>query len=422
MGTIATSGVSVQVLLLAALALLTGCGGDPVQPVPTGTDPDPNATTDPGTVDNAGGLVDALPDSEGTDPDPLTGADQTQSSDVPVTSHAFLEFPENAADAAQSPALLSQTGAFVNLATLEAAPGIIPYGVQTPLWSDGAHKRRWLSLPAGGKIGFDATGQWSFPEGTVFVKDFAMALDENHPEQLRHLETRFWIAARGGEFYGAVYRWDEDQQDARLFSEGATEELQIMGTDGLARTQTYSYPSTASCRSCHSAAAGPVRGVRTVQLNGPMDQLAAPGQSDLPVNQLATFNALGLFAESIGDPSEYAHLSPIGDESAPLEERVRSYWDSNCSMCHNDSASSPSWDARYQVPLAEQKVLMATPIAGAGPDDLRLIFPGEPERSLILRRVDSALPGMRMPPMLRNRVDDAYVDVLRRWIQALPAQ
>jgi hypothetical protein len=153
-----------------------------------------------------------------------------------------------------------------------------------------------------------------------------------------------------------------------------------------------------------------------------MDPVPPLGHNEVPVNQLATFNALGLFAESIGDPSEYGHLSPIGDESAPLEERVRSYWDSNCSMCHNDSPGSPSWDARYQVPLAEQKVLMATPIAGPGSDDLRLIFPGEPERSLILRRVNSAMPGMRMPPILRNRVDDPYVDVLRRWIQSLPAQ
>ncbi|MEO8184444.1 MAG: hypothetical protein ABI895_37015, partial [Deltaproteobacteria bacterium] len=226
MGSIETSSVCVRALLLAALAGVTGCGEE------TGSDPAPTS-----------------PDSESTDPtepDPLTDAAQTQSSDVPATSRAFLEFPEQADDAAQSPALLSETGAFVNVANLEVAAGLIPYGVQTPLWSDGAHKRRWLSLPAGGKIGFDSTGQWSFPEGTVFVKDFAMALDESRPDQVRHLETRFWIVARGGEFYGAVYKWDEDQKDARLLTEGATEELTIAGSDGIARTQTYSYPSSAS--------------------------------------------------------------------------------------------------------------------------------------------------------------------------------
>jgi len=406
MGSIEASRVGVRALVLAALAGVTGCGEDSVAPVPTGSDPAPTS-----------------PDSESTDPTdpgPLADADQTQSSDVPAASHAFLEFPEHAGDAAQSPALLSETGAFVNVANLETAAGLIPYGVQTPLWSDGAHKRRWLSLPAGGKIGFDSTGQWSFPEGTVFVKDFAMALDESRPDQVRHLETRFWIVARGGEFYGAVYKWDEDQKDARLLTEGATEELTIAGSDGIARTQSYSYPSSASCRACHSDAAGPVRGVRTVQLNGPFESATAPGQNQVPANQLATWEALGLFEEPIGDPAQYGHLAPIGDESVSLEDRVRSYWDSNCSSCHNDSPGSPSWDARYQVPLAEQKVLMTLPLAGAGPDDLRLVYPGEPDRSLILRRGNSAMAGMRMPPLLRNRIDDPYVDVLRRWILTLP--
>lgn len=397
MGTIVLFRVGARRLLLAALAAPMGCGGDGERP----------AASDP---------------TEATDPDPLSGVDQTQSSDVLVASRAFLDFPELAADAAQSPARLSETGAFLNVATLETTPGLIPYGVQTPLWSDGAYKRRWLSLPLGAKIGFDATGEWTFPEGTLFVKDFALALDENHPETVRHLETRFWIAARGGEFYGAVYRWDEDQQDARLLIDGATEELDIMGTDGLRRTQVYSYPSTASCRGCHSETAGPVRGVRTVQLNGPRDHGPAQGQVGVPVNQLATLNALGLFQESIGDPAQYGRLAPIEDESEPLEERVRSYWDSNCSMCHNDSPASPSWDARYQVPLAEQKVLMVLPRNGAGPDDLRLIAPGEPERSLILRRVNSAIAGTRMPPILRNRIDDPYVDVLSRWILSLPRE
>jgi uncharacterized repeat protein (TIGR03806 family) len=381
----------VRALLLAALAGVTGC-------------------SDPSTAENP----------EATDPDPLSGADQTQSSDLEVTSRAFLGFPEHAADAAQSPARLSETGAFVNLANLQAAAGLIPYDVQTPLWSDGAHKRRWLSLPKGSKIGFRATGQWSFPEGTVFVKDFAMALDESRPHEVRHLETRFWIAARGGEFYGAVYKWDEDQQDAQLLLEGATEELSITGSDGIGRTQTYTYPSTASCRACHSEAAGPVRGVRTVQLNGPRDFAAAPGQNQAPPSQLATWEALDLFEEPIGDPAQYGQLAPLGDESAALEDRVRSYWDSNCSMCHNDSPGSPSWDARYQVPLAEQKVLMAVPLSGAGPDDLRLIYPGDPDRSFLLRRVNSATPGTRMPPILHNRIDDPYVDVLRRWILDLP--
>ena len=45
------------------------------------------------------------------------------------------------------PPLLSQTGAFQNTSTLTPGGRLIPYTVNSPLWSDGAVKRRWLALP-----------------------------------------------------------------------------------------------------------------------------------------------------------------------------------------------------------------------------------------------------------------------------------
>jgi uncharacterized repeat protein (TIGR03806 family) len=340
---------------------------------------------------------------------------------MPVRSAGFLGFPEHAADAALAPQRLSETGAFADLATLEVSEGVLPYGVQSPLWSDGAYKARWLALPADGTVGFSAQGAWTFPEGTVFIKHFALALDESRPEELRRMETRFWIAARDGEFYGAVYKWNEEQRDAELLLDAVDEELTVLGSDGVARQQRYSFPAASACGQCHSESAGRVRGVRTDQLNGDFDYGQARGEPGTAVNQLRTLQGLGVFSEPIGEPAQYPHLVGIADESAPVEERVRSYWDSNCAMCHDDSPSSASWDARYQVPLAEQRVLMALPRSGAGPDDLRLIYPGDPERSLLYRRVNSDRPGTRMPPMLRNRVDAAYAELLRTWILSLPA-
>ena len=362
---------------------------------------------------------DSAPPTQANPSDPVPGAEETQSSDVPLHARAFLNLPERAADAALAPQWLSATGAFTNLATLETSAGILPYGVQTPLWSDGAHKRRWLSLPEGGQIDFSATGPWTFPPGTVFVKQFALALDENRPEQLRQLETRFWVAGSDGEFYGLVYKWDDDQQDAQLLLEGASEELSIAGQDGSQRAQTYTYPAVTGCKACHSPSAGLVRGVRTLQLNGSFDYGAARGTDAAPANQLAALEALGMFSTPIGDPAQYGHLSALDDESAPLEERVRSYWDSNCSMCHNDSANSRSWDARYTTALADQKVLLTLPLSGPGDNDLRLIVPQEPDRSYLFLRVDSDKPGVRMPPVLRSRIDDSYVQVLRSWILSL---
>ena len=74
---------------------------------------------------------------------------------------------------------------------------MIPFGVNTPLWSDHAIKTRWLSVPTGQTIAFAPTGSWTFPGGTVFVKHFSMDLDEANPgTNIRRLETRVLVSAR----------------------------------------------------------------------------------------------------------------------------------------------------------------------------------------------------------------------------------
>jgi uncharacterized repeat protein (TIGR03806 family) len=333
---------------------------------------------------------------------------------------AFLGLPQTAAESAEGPALLSQTLAFGDLDALQVSPGILPYSVQTPLWSDGAHKLRWMALPTGSKIGFSTTSAWSFPVGSVFIKHFGMALDERSPEDVTRLETRFLVAARDGGYYGLVYKWDEDQRDARLLLGGEDEVLQIVQADGSVREQHYTYPSQQACNACHSDGSGYVMGVRTGQLNGEHDY-GANGEGSGAFNQLATWSSLGVFDTAVGDRplDEYQRLAPLTDESAPLETRVRSYWEANCSSCHNPGSPIESWDAHFSTPFEQEGVLLAEPRTGPRPDGVRLITPGDPQRSLIYLRSASVEPGLRMPPMLKNRVDERYVALLGEWITSL---
>ena len=338
----------------------------------------------------------------------------------------FLGLPPTADQSANSPALLSETAAFIDLERLEVAPGILPYSVQSPLWSDGAEKRRWMALPSDGRIGFAEHGAWAFPEGTVLIKHFGMVLDERAPDEVHRLETRFLVAARGGGYYGLVYAWDDDQRDARLLLDGAEEVLDIIASDGTVRQQRYTYPSQRACGACHSAATGQVIGVRTAQLNGEYQRSAgeAPTPGADGVNQLAAWAALDVFDAPLdGVPfAEREHLVSLDDEAQPLEARVRSYWDSNCSSCHNGSSAIPSWDARFSTPLERQGVLLAEPYAGPRSDGALLIVPGEPERSLIFLRSGSLRPGVGMPPLLHNRLDERYLERLGEWIESLPAR
>src|ERR1700737_989217 len=45
------------------------------------------------------------------------------------------------------PPLLSQTGAFSDTRNLVPSPGLIPYDIVVPFWSDGAPKARWGAAP-----------------------------------------------------------------------------------------------------------------------------------------------------------------------------------------------------------------------------------------------------------------------------------
>lgn len=355
-------------------------------------------------------------------------ADESQTDELPLPSpgppqSAFLRFPGATAgdgsaplDSPTFPQRLSETGAFLDVTTLTPVSGIITYEVQAPLWSDGASKRRWLSVPEGTMLGYDASGRLEFPAGTVFIKHFEMALDERAPEQRRRLETRFWIVVSEREHYGVTYKWNEDQSDAELLHTSTGEQLSIVGGDGQTRTQRYIYPAPADCRVCHNDRAGFVLGARAAQLN----RKTGYDAQHLADEQLLAWSRWGILDPALDEASVALapRLVDLADESASLQDRVRSYWDGNCSMCHAGADGAvPGWDARYSTPFEEQGLFNAPRYSvGRAP---RLITPGSPGESLIYLRANTTEFALRMPPLGRNQLDAAYVELLARWIDSL---
>ena len=303
------------------------------------------------------------------------------------------------------PDLLSETGIFTDLQTLETAPGLIGYDVNASEWADGAMLRRWIFIPGTSRIAFSATDAWDFPAGTVFVKHFEIDLDATTTQRL---ETRVIVRTTSAWRFH-LYRWNAQETDADLLTIGDQETITVTDSEGTPRNQVWTYPSTAQCMGCHNGTEV-VLGVHTRQMNR---NFPYPLLTD---NQLRSWNHIGLFTERIRLSTSYDAWPDPGDSTAPVPERARAYLDVNCAMCHRPGGPAPTdIDLRFDVAVVDMNVVGIAPSAGdLGLIDPLLVRAGEKETSVLWER-QQVLDSARMPP-LSGLIDEAGVQVIGEWI------
>jgi uncharacterized repeat protein (TIGR03806 family) len=326
------------------------------------------------------------------------------------------------------PRLLSQTGLFASTKDHQPAPGVIPYSVNSPLWSDGAEKQRFLAIPGEAKIEYHPTETWKFPEGTVLVKTFAMDMERGNPASLRRLETRL-LHLEQDHWRGYTYVWNKAQSDAELLDRaGRDERLLIHEHDvpGRSQQQTWRYPSRAECTLCHTMPAKFVLGVNTPQLN------RQHNYDGVEADQLATLDHLGLFtkpiasyhtakdAKGVESPAALPALADPHDTSADLEARARSYLHANCAHCHvRWGGGNALFQLTWTLPLGATGLIDTPPMHGDhGAKDARLLVPGDPSRSLLWTRMTKTGQG-RMPHVGSNVPDTDAVKLIKAWIEGL---
>jgi uncharacterized repeat protein (TIGR03806 family) len=306
------------------------------------------------------------------------------------------------------PALLSQLGVFSNLADLTPAPGVLPYAMSTPLWSDGAKKARWMIVPTDAKQQIDVTsdGSWTFPVGTVFVKHFEL---EQAGGPSHRLETRFLVHAKDDRYYGVTYRWrpdssDADLQDPKAFVEKVGE-------------QSWHYPSRSECGRCHNSSASYVLGPKTAQFNRPLHYAS----SGFTANMLSTLQGLGLFKTPLM-PASLPQMPTLYEGTAFAQERARAYLDANCSQCHRpDGPARGNWDGRFSTSLDMQQLVGADPVEAEGIMGAKVLAPQNSADSILFKRL-TALDGTAMPPLAKSIVDDSAVSVFSAWLAAMNLQ
>jgi uncharacterized repeat protein (TIGR03806 family) len=299
------------------------------------------------------------------------------------------------------PKLLSATGCVDPSDPTKPASGLIPYDVNSPLWSDGADKQRWFAIPDGQTITINANNDWDLPIGSVAVKTFSVGG--------QRIETRLFMRHDDGNWAGYTYEWNADGKDATL--------LEGSKSKGVGASQVWAYPSRSQCIQCHSAAAGGTLGLETAQLN--RDSLY-PTTNRL-ANQLATLDHIGMFGAPLPQAPETApKLSPPSGSDA-LDLRARAYLHANCAHCHQPMGGGQgTMDLRYFTSFKDTLTCNAANTQGPVDGAAKLVLPGSPAMSILSKRIH-AVDSKRMPPVGVSVVDAMGDQLLDDWITSLTA-
>ncbi len=314
------------------------------------------------------------------------------------------------ASAEGAPATLHETGLYLAPGSRVVDPEHLGFAPQYPLWTDGASKRRWISVPPGELIDASDPDRWDFPVGTRFWKEFAF---DDRPVETRYMERR-----ADGSWIFATYVWDAGGTAATLAPAGGILRAHEFG-DGSA----HAIPSLIDCGVCHLSGGSPVLGFGPLQLSDDRDPdalHAEPGPA--PDLRLSSLVERGLVT---GLDRTLVLAPPRTSTASDTQRTALGYLHGNCGHCHNpvgplkklglflrqgaDEGRAAALSSTVKVPLVK-------PPAGILPGTLYRVAPGDPHLSAIPQRMGARASALQMPPIGTYRIDAEAVDLINRWI------
>jgi uncharacterized repeat protein (TIGR03806 family) len=317
---------------------------------------------------------------------------------------------------------------------------VVPYDLNTPLFSDYAHKLRTVWMPAASAAQYSATDSFDFPVGTIFSKTFyypraagaAAAVSRTYDQSrdfsglglnlanVRLIETRLLVRREHG-WEALPYVWNAEQTDAELARTGDEVALDLVSTDGEREAFTYVVPNQNQCAGCHvtdlkTKSIAPL-GPKARNLN--RDYAYADGVQ----NQLTHLQKVG-YLTGLPNLPEVPRTANWLDTSQPLEARSRAYLEVNCGHCHNPKGAADTTALNFDIssPMDRHLGLCKPPVAagrGTG-DHLFDIVPGHPDDSILPFRMATKETGVMMPEQGRDIVHREAVELIRAWIAAMP--
>ena len=302
------------------------------------------------------------------------------------------------------------------MADLQPAPGIIPYDLNSALFSNYAEKARFIKLPPNKKIKYNDSSTFEMPLGTVLIKNFYYYHDFRKPELGKKIiETRLLAHMQDG-WHTYQYIWNKEQTEAVFEPIGDVTTVEYIDAAGKKIKANYVIPNQPQCKGCHNRndTILPI-GIAARHLNG--EYTYASGEQ----NQLQYWQQHGMIdLPSITIP---ANASWQKEQSGSLDQRARAYLDINCGHCHNKSGPGNTSGLFLDIHETNKTALgvFKTPVAaGRGSGNLSHdIVPGLPNKSILIYRMNTIDPGFAMPEIGREQIHKEGIALISQWIKEM---
>ena len=293
------------------------------------------------------------------------------------------------------------------------ALNVLPYLPSSPLFTDYAHKKRFVWMPVGTKATYNGDGNiLELPVGAVLIKTFYYDNVQNVTPvgATRIVETRIMIRKSDGWIF-ADYVWNTEQTEAYFDLAGSITPITWKDDNDVIQSADYKIPTEVQCIVCHKS--------QHLEDNGTLTTKHIPigikpqnlnwnyNYPTGPKNQLTQWIDKGYLKNNFSLPSAANTAIDYNDVTKSLELRARSYFDSNCSHCHMNDRHCDYRPMRFAfnetgLPngqgLTNMGVCVPTQDMQDFPSALSTIVkPGNIERSMLYYRLNTTDESYRMP-------------------------